>query len=587
MTYLKRIVEKEHYNRGFEISGVAGSPGISIGKAYVIRKKEVAPTGIRLESENDILTEIANFEKAVNTSVIEVQTYINTRNSGSEAEEIEILETHIEFLTDPQIRLDVLEKIKEDKKNAIDAVLEVIQNAVQTFKDMNDEYMSARAADVQDIGDRILRNLNHLPDERYQKLESDTIIIADDISPTDTISLDTGVVAGFATRLGGKTSHTAILAKSKNIPAVLGCGPALNSIDNDDLIIVDGTIGVLIVNPDEDTLATYRLKMESQHQQDKFLRSLKDVSAQTSDGVKVTLLANIAHADDMEGSLEYGAQGAGLFRTELLFMNRDSFPSEDEQFEYYRKVATKSHGKPVIVRTIDIGGDKPLEYFMLPKEENPFLGYRAIRICLDRRDLFVTQLKAILRASMFGNFKIMFPMISNVNELRIAKTILGETKVELEAAGQAFDKHIQTGIMIEVPSAAITADILAKEVDFFSIGTNDLCQYTLAVDRGNEKVKDLYDPYHPAVLRLIRSVIDQAHSHEIEVGMCGELASDPMATLLLVGMGLREFSMTASSIPAVKNVVINSSYVTANKICETVMSMDDSKSIRDYLQLQK
>jgi phosphotransferase system enzyme I (PtsI) len=583
----RNTVEKVKNEIGLEISGIAASPGLAIGKAYIIKKDEIVSTGILLKEESDVLKEIEKFGKAVHASVEELETIKNNEALKRTNEEIEILETHIEFLTDPQIRDDVFEKIKWDKKNASDAVIEVIQNAVIVFKTMEDKYMNDRAADIQDIGDRILKNLNQSENKRQQNFGPNTILFAEDISPSDAITIDMSCVVGFATRVGGKTSHTAILAKSKNIPAVLGCGNILNEVEDNDLIILNGSDGKVIINPDEVCLEAYRIKKEAYHQKLEFLASLKHVDAKTSDGVKIELRANISTVDDMEDSLEYGATGAGLFRTELLFMNRNSFPSEEDQFVVYKKVALKAKGNPVIVRTIDIGGDKPLEYLRFPKEENPFLGYRGIRFCLDRKDIFITQLKAILRASIFGDVKIMFPMISNIQELRLAKEMLEEAKSELKKNTIDFDSNIQVGIMIEVPSAAITADILAKEADFFSIGTNDLCQYTLAVDRGNEKVKDLYDPYDPAVLRLIKYVIEQAHKHKINVGMCGEFASDPLAALLLLGMGLTEFSMSAASIPSIKNVIINNSYAKARDVYENVMTMDNSKSIVDYLRLLK
>jgi len=452
------------------------------------------------------------------------------------------------------------------------------------FKSMNDAYMSDRAADVKDIGDRILGNLNQSMEKTLQKFKFNTIIIADQLSPSDTITIDVTRVIAFATRIGGRTSHTAILAKSKNLPAVLGCGNTLSQIKNDDVIIVDGTNGKVLVNPDEKRFKEYAAKLQRYHQENDSLQSSDELLSQTSDGVKIKLMANISDADDMADSLKYGAEGAGLFRTELLFMNRNSLPTEEEQFQFYHKASLKARGKPVVIRTLDIGGDKSLDYLNLPKEENPFLGYRAIRICLDRKDFFVTQLKAILRASAMGNLYIMFPMISNVKELRLAKQILEEAKEELRRNQHSFDERIPVGMMMEVPSAALMADIFAKEVDFFSIGTNDLCQYTLAVDRVNEKVKDLYDPYNPAVLRLVRYVIEQGHQHNIHVGMCGELASDPLATLLLLGMGLREFSMSAGSIPRIKNLIVNNSCQTAREICEKVMAMDNSKNIIDYLK---
>jgi phosphotransferase system enzyme I (PtsI) len=560
---------------GSEINGIAASPGISIGKAYVLGQHEIVPTGILLEKEDDVALEIEKFDNAVGASVEEVEALKGNGGLNLRDEEVEILETHVEFLTDPQLRDDVVKKISGDRKNVIDAVIEVVQATVTIFKTMDDQYMNDRAADIQDIGNRILKNLHNAPRKVQQTFPFNTIIIANDISPSDAITLDMERVIGFATRAGGKTSHTAILAKSKNIPAVPGCGDALNKIANGDVIIVDGTNGIVFINPSGEFIEGYKLKQEAYDKENNFLRSLKNKACRTSDGIEITLRANISNAGDMEESLEYGAEGAGLFRTELLFMNRNSFPSEDEQFEFYKKVALKSKGKPVVVRTIDIGGDKPLEYFNFPKEENPFLGYRAIRICLDRSDIFITQLKAILRASVFGNFKIMFPMISNIGELRFAKEILEDTKKDLRKNNTAFANDVPVGMMIEVPSAAITADLLAKEVDFFSIGTNDLCQYTLAVDRGNEKIKDLYTPHHPAVLRLIRYIIEQADKHNISVSMCGELASDPQSTLLLAGMGLKEFSMSAASIPAIKNIFINNSYAKAKEVYEKVMSMDN------------
>jgi phosphoenolpyruvate-protein phosphotransferase (PTS system enzyme I) len=575
------LEKNKHKKASLQIRGIAASAGISVGKAFVIKQKEIPLTGILLNNENDITKEIEKFKTAVQTSVDEIESL--KRNTSLKNEEFEILETHIEFLTDPQISDDVIEKIKTEKKNANDAVIEVIDNAVEMFDGMKDEYMSARAADVQDIGNRILKNINSSPTDNII-FEPNTIIIAEDISPSDTIMMDINKIIGFATEVGGKTSHTAILAKSKGIPAVIGCGSGLQDIENNNVIIVDGVEGLIIINPSDNLVNEYKIKQEAFNNQTSLLKSLKNISATTTDGTEIKLSANISNADEMEESFNYGAEGVGLFRTELLFMNRNSFPSEEEQFQFYKKVAIKSKNKPVIVRTIDIGGDKQLSYFGLPDEENPFLGYRAIRICLDQKEIFITQLKAILRAGKSGNFKIMFPMICNVQELRMAKEILEEAKKELKNKNIEFAENMPVGIMIEIPSAAITADILAKEADFFSIGTNDLCQYTLAVDRGNEKIKDLYDPYNPALLRLISYVIEQAHKHKIKVGMCGELASDPLATLLLMGMGLQEFSMSAVSIPSIKNIIINSSHLHAKEIFLNVMQMDNSKNIISYLQ---
>jgi phosphotransferase system enzyme I (PtsI) len=363
-------------------------------------------------------------------------------------------------------------------------------------------------------------------------------------------------VAGFVTQAGGKTSHAAIVARIRGLPAVAGVGKALASIVDGDDLVLDGESGIVLVNPSPALVEEYRRKQEGHLQRQQQLRALKDHTAVTREGVRVHLHANIATAEDMEQAIAFGAEGVGLLRTELLFLERDSLPTEEEQFLFYKNVLLRSGGRPVTIRTLDIGGDKPLPYLNLPKEENPFLGYRAIRICLDRPDLFLTQIRAILRAGVFGPCRMMFPMIGSVEELREAKAFVAAARSALVAEGMAFATEIPVGVMIEIPSAALTADVLAKEADFFSIGTNDLCQYTLAVDRMNEKIAALYDPFHPAVLRLIRMVIEEGDKAGIPVGMCGEMAGDERATELLFGMGLREFSMVAPSIPAVKEIIL-------------------------------
>jgi phosphotransferase system enzyme I (PtsI) len=566
------------------MNGIGVSPGIAIGRAHVLQKQEAALTGIVLLNAADILIEIEKFDNAAAVSITEVETMISNYDTSQGSEGLDILETHIELLSDPQIKDDVTEKISKDRKNVNDAVIEVIRDAVQLFKNMDDEYLSARAADIQDIGDRLLKNLNTTNKIAARQYGPDTIIIAEDLTPSDTISMDITHVIGFATQVGGKTSHAAIIAKSRGIPAVAGCGPQLKNIQDGDILILHGQTGQVMVNPGQDIIDQYIIQRDAYLAQASLLRSIKDKPAITTDGTAIKLFANIGDAADMEHALGFGAEGSGLLRTELLFMGRDALPTEEEQFEFYKAVALKAKGKPVIVRTLDIGGDKQLPYFNFPAEQNPFLGYRAIRICLDRKDIFITQLKAILRASAFGKLKVMFPMISNIQEIRAAKVILQEAMDELTEADVPFDKTIKIGIMIEIPSAALTADMLAKEVDFFSIGTNDLCQYTLAVDRMNEKIKDLYDPYNPGVLRLIIYVIEQGHKHRIEVGMCGEVASDPKATLLLLGMGLTEFSMSAASIPQIKNIIINNNLATAKQVHQRVMEMDSSQAITAYLQ---
>jgi phosphoenolpyruvate-protein phosphotransferase (PTS system enzyme I) len=564
------------------MKGIGASPGIAIGKALVIKKQVRFVTGITLQTGSEVQQEIQEFEGAVRSAVDEIGAIKASLAEGEGG--IEFLEIQIELLQDEQIREDVIGKIATGNKNANDAVIEVIEQAVETFRAMNDDYFSARAADVQDAGNRILRHLNGSLSMTTPVMEKNTIIIAEDLSPSDAITIDITKVSGIATQAGSRTSHAALIARAKGIPAVVGCGAGLHSINTNDPVIVDGTEGLVVVQPTQAVLDEYISRAAAFAKEAALLSYLKDVAATTTDGVSVKLLANISNADEMELSFSFGSEGIGLLRTEMFFMGRDDWPGEEEQFGFYREVALKAKGKPVIVRTLDIGGDKQLSYFNLPVEQNPFLGYRAIRISLDRKDIFIAQLRAILRASIFSDLRIMLPMISNVQEISRAKEILEEVKTDLAAAGIAFNAAIPLGIMVEIPSAAVTADILAKEVDFFSIGTNDLCQYTLAVDRMNERVKHLYDPFNPGVLRLIQFVIEQGNKHSIHTGMCGELAGDVSATLLLLGMGLREFSMSAASIPYVKNIILHNSVATAREICGKVMGMASSQDIVNYLQ---
>ncbi len=566
------------------MKGIGVSPGIAIGRACVIKNNKAEVTGVLLKDEAEIAAHIHQFDNAVSLSVNEIEAIKQNTDIVLHEEDIAILDTQIEFISDPQLRDDVVEKITTDKKNVNDALIATIANMVQLFREMDDEYIKTRAADIQDIGNRILKHLTKSTPGFTQEFKPGTIIIAEDIAPSDTITMDTRNVAGFATQVGSKTSHTAIIAKAKGIPAVVGCGDNLATIKDNDIVILDGATGLVFINPEHQLIEEYTSKKDTYTSNSDKLKQLKDVRSVTTDGTEIKLLANISSADDLEAVFNNGGEGVGLLRTELLFMDRDSFPTEDEQFEFYKKVALQSKGKPVIVRTIDIGGDKQLPYFGLPAEQNPFLGYRAIRICLDRTDIFITQLKAILRASIFGDLKIMLPMISNVQEVKQAKSIIAQAKQELLQANISFNIAIEVGIMIEIPSAAITADILAKEVDFFSIGTNDLCQYTLAVDRMNAKISHLYDPFNPGVLRLINYVIQQAHQHNIHVAMCGEMASDPLATLLLIGMGLTEFSMSATAIPAIKDILINNDTIKAKDIYNKVMAIDNSDSITQFLQ---
>ena len=564
------------------MKGFGASPGMAFGKAVVVEKKRPRLTGVTLQSEAEVKREVLRFEQAVTSAVAEVNAVMDTLVAhGSPTE---MLEIQIELLQDEQIITDVIEKITSEHVTATDAVMEVIAAAVTTLHNLDDAYLRERAADVEEAGNRIMMELDPTLKPSELIVGENTILIGEDITPMDILSVDIAKVIGLVTRTGGKTSHAAIVAKARGIPAVVGCGDALASVKGGDVVIVDGSEGMLVVNPTTEILNEYTAKKKAFTTQASALNALKDTVAVTTDGVRVKLMANISNATDLEASFAFGAEGSGLLRTELLFMGRTTLPGEEEQFEFYKNVALQAGDKPVVVRTLDIGGDKPLPYLHLPAEQNPFLGYRAIRICLDRKDIFITQLRAILRASVFGDLKIMFPMISNVSEIEQAKAILEDVKTALRSTSTPFNAAIEVGIMIEIPSAAVMADLLAREVDFFSIGTNDLCQYTLAVDRMNEQVKHLYDPFNPGVLRLIQNVIEQGNKFHHHTGMCGEMAGDVTATLLLLGMGLREFSMSAASIPYVKDLILNTSITAAQEICRTVMAMRSTPEIIHYLQ---
>jgi phosphoenolpyruvate-protein phosphotransferase (PTS system enzyme I) len=567
-------------NNFFQLQGIGVSPGISIGSAKLVRQREARITGALLADEAAIRREVAHYNQAVLAAVEEIMAIM----AGAGKDGADILDIQIELLQDPQWETNVIGKIRAEKKNAGDAVLEVMGQLMETFIAMEDEYMRARAADIADIGQRVLKNLGVGGVENdYGGAERDLILVAVDLSPSELISLD-GRVKGFVTRAGGRTSHAAIVARLRALPAVVGCGESLDAIADGDILVLDGETGLVLVNPGPAELEGYDKKRSAHLANIGLLQTLKDKEATTTDGIGILLSANIAGPGDMEQALGRGARGVGLLRTELLFMQSDTLPTEDEQFTFYKNVLLRSEGWPVTIRTLDIGGDKQLPYLPLPKEENPLLGVRAIRISFEQKELFLAQLKAILRASHFGKCRIMLPMISSVEEIRQAKELVAAAKAELDRRKIGYDPRIKTGIMIEVPAAAITADQLAKEADFFSIGTNDLCQYTLAVDRMNEKIKDLYDPFHPAVLRLIRYVIDQGRRHNIPVGMCGELAGDPLATLMLVGMGLDEFSMNAPSIPVIKNIILQNSGERAKEIWEKVAEMNRSVDIIAYLK---
>ena len=534
------------------MKGIGVSSGIAIGRAFWLRPRTARVSGIVLGDPAAVEAEKGKYHGAVLAARAELEEMV--KKAGGE--EAAILEVQVEMLQDPAWEEEVLERIGQQQMPARDAVLLTMEQFAELFGNMDDDYLRARAADVKDMGWRIFQRLAGFPAGRQLPDGEGWIVLAEDLSPSDTMGLDGIRVAGFITQAGGKTSHAAIVARIRGLPAVAGVGKALGSVVDGDDLALDGETGTVMVNPSEALVAEYRRRQQAHLQRQEQLRALKDREPVTREGVRVHLLANIATVEDLEQALVVGAEGVGLLRTELLFLDRDRLPTEEEQFLFYKEVLLRSGGRPVTIRTLDIGGDKPLPYLGLPKEENPFLGYRAIRISLDRIDLFLPQIRAILRAGVYGECRMMFPMIGSVEELRAARAVVATAQAGLAAEGVAYATNIPVGIMIEIPSAALTADVLAKEADFFSIGTNDLCQYTLAVDRLNETVAALYDPFHPAVLRLIRMVIEEGDRAGIPVGMCGEMAGDERATELLVRMGLREFSMVAPSIPAVKEMII-------------------------------
>ncbi|MCF6097499.1 phosphoenolpyruvate--protein phosphotransferase [Thermovorax subterraneus] len=563
--------------------GIAASPGIEIGKAFVLKEIEIKINTANIE-EDKIDGEIKRLEEGIAKSREQLIKIKEKAERELGKDKAQIFDAHIMVLDDPMFMDEIREKIKSERITVENAISQVAKKYVDMFNSMEDEYLKERAADIKDVSERLIKNVLGIPIQSLADLAEEVIVIARDLTPSDTAQMDKEKVKAFATDMGGRTSHTAIMARSLEIPAVVGLGSISNEVSEGDTIIVDGNKGIVLVNPSEDTLRQYsELKLEYQRYKEE-LKKLKDLPAETKDGKRrVELAANIGTPKDVKGALENGAEGIGLYRTEFLYMDRETLPDEEEQFRAYKEVAEAMYPRPVIIRTLDIGGDKKLPFLEMPEELNPFLGWRAIRMCLDNPQLFKVQLRAILRASHYGKIKIMYPMISSLSELRRANEILEEAKAELRHEGIPFDEELEVGIMVEIPSAAVTADILAKEVDFFSIGTNDLIQYTLAVDRMNEKIANLYEPFHPAVLRLIKNVIDASHRAGKWTGMCGEMAGDPLAAPILLGMGLDEFSMSATSISQVKKVIRSLTFEQAKQIADKALEMDNPTEIREML----
>jgi len=564
------------------LKGIPASPGIVIGSAFLYdTRKFIVP--MKKIKENEIPKEIARFEEALiktRAEIIYIQKKITTDMGSHHAE---IFNAHLLVLEDRMLIEEVIDGLKKEHKCVEHIFTKVLDKYINVFSKMNDEYLKERISDIDDVGKRILKNLLGAKEKSLSELKEKVIVVAYDISPSDTATMHKKHVMGFVTDIGGRTSHTAIMAKSLEIPAVVGLQKATAQIKPQDMLIIDGNEGIVIVNPDKSILKKYQAQQTHFLEFEKMLVNLKDKPAQTLDGHRVEISANIELPEEMDSVISHGAEGIGLYRSEYFYMNRQDLPSEDGQFEAYRNVATKLSGNPVIVRTLDLGGDKFLSQLEVPHEMNPFLGWRAIRFCLARPEVFKVQLRAILRASAFGNIKIMFPMISGVEELRQAISILNEAKEELSAKKIKFNKKIEVGAMIEIPSAALTCDLLAKEVDFFSIGTNDLIQYSLAIDRSNEKIAYLYKPTHPAVLRLIKNIIDAGHREKIWVGMCGEMAGEPAFILILLGLGLDEFSMSPVVVPEMKYVIRNLRFKDAKKITEKALTLSTGEEVEAFV----
>ncbi|MBZ5751119.1 phosphoenolpyruvate--protein phosphotransferase [Metabacillus rhizolycopersici] len=563
------------------LKGIGASAGIAIAKAYRLEEPKLI---VEKSSIENIEAEVQRFDDAIKQSTSELEQIKEHAFKELGEDKAAIFAAHLLVLSDPELINPIKDKMATEKVNAEFALQEVANMFISMFESMDNEYMKERAADIRDVTKRVMSHLLGVTIPNPSMISEEVIIIAEDLTPSDTAQLNRQYVKGFTTDIGGRTSHSAIMARSLEIPAVVGTKTVTADIENGVLVILDGLAGTVIVDPSADMVKEYEEKKAAYEAQKAEWAKLVNESTVSKDGQHVELAANIGTPEDVKGVLENGGEGVGLYRTEFLYMGRTQLPTEDEQFDSYKAVLERMEGKPVVVRTLDIGGDKELPYLDLPKEMNPFLGFRAIRLCLEEQDIFRTQLRALLRASTFGNLKIMFPMIATLGEFRQAKAILMEEKAKLQAEGVVVSETIELGIMVEIPSTAVMADQFAKEVDFFSIGTNDLIQYTMAADRMNERVSYLYQPYNPAILRLVKMVIDAAHKEGKWAGMCGEMAGDEIAIPILLGLGLDEFSMSASSILQARSQILKLSKAEMNAAIEQLLNMDTAEEVERFVR---
>lgn len=562
--------------------GTNASDGIGIGTAVIVEEAELI---ITRREVNDTEAEVQRFKGALETTIAETQRMAEDLAARVGEKEAEIMQGHMMLLSDPMLTGEIENSIQNDKVNSEFAIENVCNMYADMFASMGDELMQQRATDMRDIKVRMQRTLMGLQSVDVSALPAGTILVAKDLTPSMTAGINPANVTGIVTELGGRTSHSAILARALEIPAVVAVNGLLDEVKDGDTVVLDGSTGEVYVNPEIEVKAAYEAKREQFLKDKKELEKYIGQPSVTKDGVQVEIVANIGKPEDIDKVLEYDAEGIGLFRTEFLFMDRTAMPTEEEQFEAYKKVAAAMNGKPVIIRTLDIGGDKEIPYMGLEKDENPFLGYRAIRLCLDRKaDIYKPQLRALLRASAFGNIRIMIPLVTCIDEFREAKSLIEELKKELDEKGIAYKKDIQVGIMVETAAASLIADIFAKEADFFSIGTNDLTQYTMSVDRGNKKVSYLYSTFNPAVLRSIRHIIACGREAGIMVGMCGEAASDPMMVPLLLAFGLNEFSMSASAVLRTRKLVTGFSIKELQAVAEKAMSFATTAEVEAYMK---
>ncbi|MEJ8752666.1 phosphoenolpyruvate--protein phosphotransferase [Lagierella sp. ICN-221743] len=559
------------------LKGIVASEGVVLGRAYLFIKDKLEVNNKKID-EDKIPEEKNKFKDALD----EYREYLSNLEIDTDAQK-NVVEAHIGMLDDPYL-IDTVNGKIDESENVESALVNSIAEMVATIEGLDDPYLKERAVDYKDIGERLLHILKGVKPQKLFPLPKDSIIVAEELTPTDTSVMDRDNVIGFCMDLGGKTAHTSIIAQTLGIPALVGMKNVTKVVKDGDLIIIDDNNGELFVNPDEETVEEYKKLIQEQKEEKERLEKYKNEDSITPDGKKVEVAVNIGNLEDLEDGIEKGASSVGLFRTEFLYMGNTHFPTEEEQFNVYKKAAELLNGNTLVIRTLDIGGDKSLSYFEFPQEDNPFLGWRALRICFDMLDVFETQLRAILRASKYGDIKILLPMVISVDEIIKFNEILEKVKCDLRERKEEFNEEIEVGIMVETPASSIIADDLIKYVDFFSIGTNDLTQYVLAVDRGNEKISNLYSTYNKAVLRMIKRVIDISHEHGKWTGMCGGFAGDPSATKMLLGMGLDEFSVPGPKVAKIKDIIRNTSLKEAEEFANEILNLTTTKEIEERIK---